>query len=100
MYVGQTTQQEPLHENNAPPRFRPPQPPPQFAPDFCRNEETFSPGFLRNHLHHCVYFWLTSGHEFWMFPTALEDNTMEGYIWEDGRWTRYMFDSRMIKGLF
>jgi len=82
------------------PRFRPPQPPPRFVPDFCRNEDMLTPSLLRNHLHHCVYFWLNSGHEFWMFPTAFAYNTMSGYIWNGDGWTGYAFDPRLIKGLY
>jgi len=89
-----TAQEPPL------PRLRPPQPPPRFAPDFCKNPELLTNGFLRNHLHHYVYIWLLSGHEFWMFPTQLDGNTYTGYIWDADGWKRYTFDTRLIRGLY
>ena len=87
-------------ENAPVPRYRPPQPPPRFIPDFCQNEEMLTPEILRNHLHHCIYVWLISGHEFWMFPTAFDNEVMEGYIWDANGWTRYAFDPRLLKGLY
>jgi len=94
-----------IHTNNdgqsPPPRYRPPQPPPRFVPDFCRNGEMLSKPLLQNHLYHFIYIWLASGHEFWMFPVALDDDyTMSGYIWNGSGWTRHAFDTRLISALY
>jgi len=81
------------------PRRRPPAPP-RFKPDFCRNDDMLTYAFLRNHLYNLVYIWLSSGHEFWLFPTELDTNSMTGYIWNENGWTRYTFDPRLMNGLY
>jgi len=87
-------------QTTTPPRVHPPMPPPRFVPDFCHNKEMLSPKLLSKHLHHYVYIWLASGHEFWMFPLEMDGNSMSGYIWDGGGWIRYVFDSRLIHGLY
>ena len=84
---------------NPMPRRRPPAPP-RFTPDFCRNDDMLSDTFLRNHLYNLVYIWLSSGHEFWLFPTELGENSMTGYAWDGEGWTRCTFDPRLIKAIY
>jgi len=81
------------------PRKRPPVPP-CFTPDFCRNDEMISSALLRNHLHHLVYIWLSTGKEFWMFPTEMDTNSLTGYLWDGDGWKRCTFDPRLIKALY
>lgn len=78
--------------------FLPPSPPPDFQPGYSYLEPRAD--HIKNCMYSYIYVWLEDGQSFWMYPTVVDEEYINGYIWNKPLWTYYEFEWPAINSYY
>ena len=65
---------------------KPPSPPPQNSPPYCRERNGFGSDLIKQYINDLVYVWMLHGNSFWICPVDSMGDVLFCYAWDGSDW--------------